>query len=255
MEEKTKKNAFDARSFIELHRLGILSTISLSQSGFPFGSIVPYDIDLEGRLTIYISLIAEHYKNLKADARSSLLVLDPFGVFDPQARARATVLTNFEPVPEDESESVQKRYLERFPDSINYEIAHNFQFFRSTPLKVRWIGGFGDISWISAENLQSATCDPVAYHGIEIVDHMNEDHPDALIDLVRAHSSLDLQGARVEMVSVNSSSFEIAISRPGKQKRIRIDFPARLQNVSESRTAMIELLKAARAKIAQSAND
>jgi putative heme iron utilization protein len=248
MESKAKTRALEARAFLELNRLGILSTASQSHAGFPFGSIVPYDIDTEGRLVIYISLIAEHYKNLKVEPRSSMLVIDPFGVFDPQSRARATVLTTFEAVPDSEHAGVQKRYEARFPGSINYEIAHNFQFFRSEPVKIRWIGGFGDISWITPADLRLAPHDTVAYHGFEIINHMNEDHRDALLDLLRAHSEVPPDESRVEMVSVTSEGFQIASGSPERQRRVTIGFPNRLQSVGDSRTAMIELLKAARKK-------
>ena len=65
-----------ARDFITLNRTGFLSTISVSEAGYPFGSITPYDIDSEGRLIILIADISEHYKNLMADNRGSMLISD-----------------------------------------------------------------------------------------------------------------------------------------------------------------------------------
>ena len=140
----------------------MLATTSVAAPGYPFGSITPYIIDGAGRITIYISLIAEHYRNLKADSRASILAADPFGGSDPQAHARATVLLTVQPVPDDERAAVSAAYEARFPQSINYEIAHNFVFMRGEPERVRWIGGFGEMSWIDRAAFQSARPDPLA---------------------------------------------------------------------------------------------
>src|SRR6185295_8430683 len=100
MNKPQRSDVSQVKNFLTQHRQGVLSTISVSQKGFPFGSIVPYDIDAQGNVFIYISFIAEHYKNLQADARASLIATDPFGIDDPQAYARATLLATFEPVAE-----------------------------------------------------------------------------------------------------------------------------------------------------------
>ena len=44
-----------ARDFITFNRNGILSTTSISRPGYPLGSIVPYDVDSQGRLIILIA--------------------------------------------------------------------------------------------------------------------------------------------------------------------------------------------------------
>ena len=101
--------------FICLHRVGTLCTVSHSHEGFPFGSIAPYDVDESGRIIVFISRIAEHFKNLTADPRASLFVADRFGSGDPQAYGRATLLATFAPVPEGEFARVAEHYFTRFP--------------------------------------------------------------------------------------------------------------------------------------------
>lgn len=140
-----------AQHFIASNRFGVLSTLSQTHIGYPFGSIVPYDITKNGEIIIYISLIAEHYRNLKKDPKASLIVIDPNGLSDPQAHARATILAEFFPVEDSERIGVQQSYEARFPNSINHEITQNFLFFRGRPKKIRWIAGFGDISWIDGD--------------------------------------------------------------------------------------------------------
>src|ERR1039458_6628362 len=62
------------RTLVYLGRLGSLSTLSRKQPGFPFGSVMPYGLDEQGRPIFLISTMAMHTQNLKADPRASLLV-------------------------------------------------------------------------------------------------------------------------------------------------------------------------------------
>jgi putative heme iron utilization protein len=52
--------------------LPVLSTISLDVPGYPFGSLTPYCFDENGQPIVYISLIAQHTRNIMADPRLSL---------------------------------------------------------------------------------------------------------------------------------------------------------------------------------------
>ena len=58
-----------ARTLMHLGRVGSLSTLSRKQPGFPFGSVMPYGLDEQGRPIFLISTMAMHTQNLKADAR------------------------------------------------------------------------------------------------------------------------------------------------------------------------------------------
>src|SRR5256885_16163539 len=64
-----------ARTLLHLGRIGSLSTQSLKQPGFPFGSVMPYGLDAQGRPIFLISTMAMHTQNLRADPRASLLVM------------------------------------------------------------------------------------------------------------------------------------------------------------------------------------
>jgi putative heme iron utilization protein len=140
MAEKTADLAAAARSFFLQNRTAFLSTLSSAYAGAPFGSIIPYDITASGDFIIYVSLIAEHYKNLCSDPRGSILAANYFAYDDPQAFGRATALCRFMPISDSERESIQRSYTEKFPDSVRYEIAHNFVFLKGVPERIRWTG-------------------------------------------------------------------------------------------------------------------
>src|ERR1039458_2513920 len=95
------------RTLIQLGRIGTLSTHSRKQPGFPFGSVMPYGTDEQGRPVFLISSMAMHTQNLKADARASLLVMQESGE-DPLGAARITLVGVVLPVPEAETGAVRE---------------------------------------------------------------------------------------------------------------------------------------------------
>ena len=89
-----------ARTLMYVGRTGSLSTLSRNSAGFPFGSVMPYAMDDEGRPVFLISTMAMHTQNLQADPRASLLVTQPDATGDPLAASRISLLGNVLPVPE-----------------------------------------------------------------------------------------------------------------------------------------------------------
>ena len=66
--------AKNARELLLKEYRGALATQSKAMPGFPFGSVVPYCLDEQGRPLILISRIAQHTHNLQKDPKCSLLV-------------------------------------------------------------------------------------------------------------------------------------------------------------------------------------
>src|ERR1700733_139278 len=62
------------RTLLSLVSVGTLSTMSRKHPGFPFGSLIPFALDIAGRPVFLISNMAMHTQNLKTDPRCSLFV-------------------------------------------------------------------------------------------------------------------------------------------------------------------------------------
>ena len=146
-------NAREARQLLRAHRYGALSTLSKKFDGHPFGSITPYLVDHDGSLLILISDLAEHTKNIRHDARISLITHNQD---DPhiQTQGRVTVVGTATHVPE--RDAAGQRYLRYFPEAQTYFAMHDFQFYRIVPQAIRYIGGFGDIHWVRTESYHVA---------------------------------------------------------------------------------------------------
>lgn len=140
--------AAQARCVLRSHLQGVLSTLSRRCDGAPFGSVTPFVVDAACRPVILVSSLAEHTRNLQADARCSLLA-HPC-VPDSQAAARVTVVGRARRLPD--KQALAPRYLRYFPQAQAQYRMEDFQFYVIEPQTIRYIGGFGSIHWISAED-------------------------------------------------------------------------------------------------------
>src|SRR5580692_12689617 len=106
-----------ARTLMHLGRIGSLSTLSRKQPGFPFGSVMPYALDGQGRPIFLISTMAMHTQNLQANPHSSLLVTQPDASGDPLGASRVTLLGDVLPVPEAGVAEARTLYLAHYDNS------------------------------------------------------------------------------------------------------------------------------------------
>src|SRR6201997_165698 len=100
-----------ARTLMYSGLIGSLSTLSRKQPGFPFGSLMPYGLDHEGRPIFLISTMAMHTQNLQADPRASLFVTEPDTSGDALGSSRVTLIGNVTRVPETELAVTRAVYL------------------------------------------------------------------------------------------------------------------------------------------------
>src|SRR6187455_2488825 len=193
----------NARRYLRRFRHGVLSTLSKKFAGYPFGSVVPCVTDHAARPVILISGLAEHTKNIAADARVSLLVRD--ADIDPQEGARLTLIGDARPAGADGS-AIQTRYLRFFPAAERLLALGDFAFFHIEPVALRYIGGFGAIHWITAASY-APPANTLAAIEEDIIAHMNADHAAALRDYCR-HAGRQ-EPASISMVGIDCDGFDV----------------------------------------------
>lgn len=234
------------RTLLGTARTGALSTVTTDPAGFPFGSLVAYAVDDVGRPLLCLSDLAEHSRNLAADPRASLMV-SASGAGDPLALARVTVLGTVTELHGDEREATLRTYRATHPDAF-YAVFGDFRTYRLEVASVRYVGGFGRMSWVSAADHAAAEPDPLRRHVTGIVTHMNDDHADALVAYCRVFGQRPATTA-AEMVGVDRYGFTMLATDEGGTDRtaVRIPFGRRVDTPNAVRAAMIELLHEARA--------
>lgn len=127
---------------------GALATVAREPPGHPFASLVAVAFDGRGQPILLVSSLAEHGKNLKADARASLLVTDAAAAH-PLAGSRMTLLGTCVPIADEGVEEARRTFLERHPDAASYARFADFGLLRLDVASVRWIAGFGRMQWVS----------------------------------------------------------------------------------------------------------
>lgn len=128
-------------------RHAILGTHSLTRQGYPFTSLVTFVIADTGAAVICASRLSEHYRNLSADGRGSLLICDPPSNVDPYAGQRATMLGKF--VEMKEVASVQTLFSQKYPQSGGQQIIPDLVYFALNVISIRWVIGYSEVCWLS----------------------------------------------------------------------------------------------------------
>jgi hypothetical protein len=238
-----------ARTLLHMVRVGSLSTMSRKQPGFPFGSVMPYCVDEKGRPIFLISTMAMHTQNLKADGRASLLATQPLasqpGVeADPLGASRVTLVGNVLRVAETELAPTRELYLQSYANSKYWVDYEDFAFYRMEVVDVYYVGGFGVMGWVAADEYGAARPDPLAESMAGIVGHMNADHGDSLILLARSHAGVVAEEA--QMTSVDRLGFQVRLKTAEGVRGARIGFPREVRSIAEARSALVEMVEEAR---------
>jgi len=130
---------------------GVLSTQSLAEPGYPFGSVVPHCLDWIGRPIFLLSHLAQHRKNLDIDARCAFSIAEPTAG-DVQQSLRLTCVGDCAAIPSEEAETAQ-RYFSYFPQGRGYLENLNFRLYRLTPRRFHYNGGFATARWLGTERV------------------------------------------------------------------------------------------------------
>ena len=230
-----------ARTLATLGLIGSLSTHSKKLSGFPFGSMMPYAADELGRPIFFISSMAMHTQNLRSDPRASLLITQPDVSGDPLGAARLTLLGEATEAPAAE---VNELYLSRYENAKYWQEYTDFAYFRLQVSAAYFIGGFGVMGWISAGDYQNASPDPLAKAAPGIIQHMNDDHADALRLIAQrfAGESPD----KATLTAVDRLGFHLRLQSGDRIHGQRVAFLREVRTTEDARAVFIEMVRQAR---------
>ena len=224
-----------------------LSTIAREPRGFPYGSLVTVAVDDAGRPLLLLSELAEHTGNLQTHPEASVLLTEPLGGHDqPLALGRVTILGPCGKVAAAERAGVREAFLRQRPSAVYYVDFDDFDFYRLEPAALRYVGGFGRMSWVSAEDYRDAEPDPLAAAASGILKHMNDDHADAVFSYARALAGI-ADVASATMTAVDRYGFEIAAVTPNGPRAARLAFDLAVATPDDVRRSMVAMVKRARA--------
>jgi putative heme iron utilization protein len=203
--------------------------------------MMPYAADDFGRPIFFVSSMAMHTHNLRQDRRASLLITQPDVSGDPLGAARLTLLGNVTEVP---AADVKELYLSRYDNAKFWQEYTDFAYYRLQVSAAYFIGGFGVMGWISAEDYGSAPPDPLATAAPGIIRHMNNDHADALRLIARRFAGEASDEAA--LTAVDRLGFHLRLKSGDRIHGQRVAFLREVRNTEEARAVFVEMVRQAK---------
>jgi len=140
----------EVRNLLSNATKGVLSTVA--PDGHPYASLHAIATDADGSPLFLFSDLSQHTRNARAEPRAALLIegkaptaeTNPSNQpVNPQEIPRVCISGELHEVPETEATSLLELYLEQHPAAQRYAGFGDFNLFRMTMAKARYVGGFG----------------------------------------------------------------------------------------------------------------
>lgn len=246
----------DVRSLVQYnHGFAVMSTISKSNPGYPGGSVVGFAPDEDGRPIFVFSGMSSHTQDILADPKCSLTVASK--EFKGAADGRVNLMGTCKRIKDDETiAKCKETYLKKHPGAFWVDFG-DFFWYRMEVEAVRFVGGFARAGSVTAEEYKAAKPDPIMSFGGHIAAHMNDDHMEATVAMVRHYiPGLDVDGfvQKAEITSVDSMGMFVKITRdpendmqmPGQpqQFKLRLPFPSPVKERSDVKKVIVEMTQA-----------
>ena len=230
----------DARHLARRAVMGALATVD-SDSGHPYASLVTLATEPAGAPVLLISKLALHTRNLLADSRASILIDETGNDGNPLAGGRVTLIGRAEKTT---SPTARRRFLARHPEAEEYVGFPDFAFYSLSIERGHFVGGFGRIVSLSPEDiltpLEGATS--LVDAEADIIEHMNEDHADALA--LYASVLLGGDNGAWRLTGVDPDGCDL-ICGP---EALRLPFANRVTSPGDARQEFVRLAEKARAQ-------
>ncbi len=220
-----------------LDRAALASALPAESGAWPYASLVLVAVDHDLSPILLLSDLAEHTKAITADGRVSLLFDGTQGLEQPLTGPRVTLLGRAERTAD---KRLGRRFLARHPDAGMYAGFKDFNFYRVVVEHAHLVAGFGKIRWLTAAELAVPAPTGLAESEEGIVNHMNQDHADAV--QLYAGKLLGLAGSDWRMTGIDAEGIDLR--QAGRVARLAFDAP--LSAANEARKVLVSLVAKAR---------
>ncbi len=208
-------------------------------AGAPYASLVLVACAPDASPLLLVSTLADHTKNILADPVCSLMIDGTQGLANPLTGARATLQGSLEKA---DDPGLMDRYIRRHPSAAMYAGFGDFSLYRMTVRRAHLVAGFGKIHWVDAADVlyDATAAADLAQQESGVVEHMNDDHADAVG--LYANVLLNRAGVGWRMTGVDPEGADLR--RGGEVARITFDKPVR--DAESARVELVRLVKRAR---------
>jgi putative heme iron utilization protein len=221
-----------ARKLLRRCGKGALATID-RDDGKPYASLVVFAVMADASPVMLLSDLADHTANLKRDDSVSLMLDGMEPGSESMTGLRITVQGR---ISIEEDPAAKTRIVARHPEASIYADFGDFSAYRIIPERVHLIGGFGFIHWLDAVDVfvEAPKLDATAN---EIIDHMNEDHTDAVTSYAKAAG---MAGKDWCMIGIDTDGCDLS----NGERYCRVDTKNRMITSGDARRELAALAKA-----------
>ncbi|WIM11588.1 DUF2470 domain-containing protein [Enhydrobacter sp.] len=210
---------------------------------WPYASLVVVAVDHDLAPILLLSDLADHSRAIAVDDRVSLLFDGTEGLDNPLTGPRVSLLGR---AASTDDERLKRRFLAHHPEADMYARFRDFKFYRVAVERAHLVGGFGEIRWLSADELtpsaSRATLEAFAAAEGAILAHMNADHADAvqlyatrLLGLVAGEwrmTGFDAEGLDLRCGGkVARLAFDTALNGPARAREVLASLAAKARTV------------------------
>ena len=208
-------------------------------TGAPYVSLAMVALEQDASPLLFLSDLADHTRNLKAEPRVSLLFDGTLESAVPLAGERATVQGSIERVADPR---LLARYVARHPDAAAYAGFRDFNLYRVTVERAHLVAGFGRIHWVAGDAvlLPAEALGSLAEQEGAVVAHMNADHADAVQQY--ATRLLGRSGGAWTMTGLDPEGCDLRLG--AATARLWFDEPVR--DADSARAELVRLVRRAR---------
>lgn len=233
--------ATEARGVARACRTGSVASLMADGSGQPYASLVLVAFDHDASPLLLVSSLADHTKNMLADARVSLLCDGTAGHEDTLTGPRVSLLGRAAKSSEPRHRT---RFIARHPSAEMYAGFGDFAIWKITVERAHMVAGFGRIHWI--DDFPYAGDWPVlAEAEPDILAHMNADHADAV--QLYATRLLGRDGDGWSLCGIDPEGADlIRTTATGGRELARLPFENPVHDAESARAELVRLVKKAR---------
>jgi putative heme iron utilization protein len=185
--------------------------------------------------------MAMHTQNILGNDRASLLVTEPNVADDPLGAGRVTLVGHVKKTPESALAHIRQEYLARYENASYWVDFKDFAFFQMDVVEVYFVGGFGVMGWVSADDYLEAEPDPLADAAAGIIEHMNADHVESMLGLARSIAGVEATDAK--MTAVDRLGFHVRLTTAEGMRGVRIPFTREVRSAKETRTVLVDMVR------------
>ncbi|WP_250157336.1 HugZ family protein [Tianweitania aestuarii] len=224
-----------ARTLMRTARFGALAVLDPSD-GSPLVSRVAVATDCDGAPLLLVSGLSQHTQALQHDPRCSLLLGEP-GKGDALAYPRLSLNCTAELVENEvDLARMSDRFLRHVPKAALYAALPDFRIYRCQPRSGSLNGGFGKAYRLEPADCLTAQAFSLAPFETPILEHMNEDHADAVA--LYAEKLAGQPAAKWSLTGIDPEGIDLAAG----DLTARVWFDQRVETRQDARAALVALV-------------